>query len=77
MRWIEIKYKCRCMLKERDVLVVARSSGEDILDFMERMQKSIGKDHRQQSPFCQATKMEYAKIPIEDDEIGSAKGGTA
>jgi hypothetical protein len=77
MKWIEIVYKCHCMSVERSLHIKARYKDEEILDFMERVRSSIGLDHHSRSPICAATKMEYAKVPIEDNEIGGAKGGTA
>lgn len=77
MRWTEIKYKCSCMTAETSIQVPERGKAEDIRDFMNRVQLAIGKDHRERSPLCLATKMEYAKVPVEGDVIGGAVGGTA
>jgi hypothetical protein len=57
----------------------ARSMQEDVIDFVERMQRDIGVDHRKRSPLCMATKLEYAKIPLDKDvdRVGDVSGGTA
>ena len=65
------------MPRERNIWIRARDNDEHILEFMERIQKSIGADHASISSLCRATNMEYAKVPIEGNEIGAAKGGTA
>lgn len=77
MKWIEVRYKCRCMSQEVRLQVRARDKHEEILDFMEKVQASIGDDHHSRSPLCMATTMEYAKVPVDDDMIGGASGGTA
>lgn len=73
MSWIDVVYKCHCMSKEATLPIAARNRNEDILDFMGRIGVAIGNDHRKRSPLCKATHMEYAKIPIEGDEIGAPK----
>lgn len=67
MRWIDVKYKCRCMSEERTLPIGARDQAEPILEFMERLQSSIGYDHHRRSPLCIATKIEYVKVPVEGD----------
>jgi hypothetical protein len=52
----------------------ARRFNEDISDFMDRMTKWLGEDHRLRSPFCLASKTEYVKLPVPEDgrNIGSS-----
>lgn len=76
-KWTEIRYKCSCIPKEASINVPARDSVEDIMDFMHRVQAALGSDHRRRSPQCRSTTMEYAKIPLVEDVIGGAEGGTA
>lgn len=77
-RFIDIKYKCRCMDGEATFQMRERRRTEDIADYMRDVQVALGKDHRQRSPLCVSDKTDYLKIQIEPDgQIGSAKGGTA
>lgn len=77
MRWIEVRYKCFCMTAEASVHVHGRDGTEEIMEFMERVQRALGEDHLRRSPLCQRTTMEYAKTPVEGNVIGGAAGGTA
>lgn len=77
MKWTEIEYKCSCMSAAASIHVVPRDQAEDIREFMTRVQAALGADHRRRSPFCAATTVEYAKIPVDGDLIGGAPGGTA
>lgn len=78
-RYIEIIYKCRCMDAEATLQMRERRIHEDLADYMQDIQKTLGKDHSQRSPVCVAGYVEYVKIPADDPEapIGTAKGGTA
>lgn len=76
-RWTEIRYKCACMKAEAVINVPERGSVEDVREFVERVQGDVSRDHRRLSPRCRSRTMEYAKIPVEGDVIGGAKGGTA
>lgn len=67
---IEVRYKCRCLENEVSVRVRYRETHEDISDWMETVQQSIGSDHHKRSPMCRATAMEYAKIPIPENAPG-------
>lgn len=69
---IEIKYKCKCC-DERVVHVPPRLPGEDIADWMNLVvQAALYLDHRTRSPQCTETTMEYAKIPMtENQPLGS------
>jgi hypothetical protein len=68
-----VRYKCRCMAEEVVFDMPARRFNEDIADFMERMQKWLGEDHSQRSPFCRSATTEYVKLPVpEDRPIGSS-----
>lgn len=76
-KWLDIIYKCRCMPKERTIQVRERLDDEDIIDFMHHVQNAIGVDHNNLSPRCNATSMEYAKVPVDGDKVGGTRGGTA
>lgn len=76
-KWIECKYKCTCHKDERVFLIPERGVAEDISEFMHRAKVGLTKDHREKSSFCMATKVEYLKIPFNDDKVGGAGGGTA
>jgi hypothetical protein len=74
-KMVAIQYKCSCMKEEATFEMPARRFNEDISDFMERMQKWLGQDHSERSPFCRATKTEYVKIAVPESgaPIGSSK----
>lgn len=76
-RWTEIWFKCRCMAQEAVVQVRERGPQEDVSEFMVRVQEALTVRHRELSLLCMSTTMEYAKVPVEGDVIGGAKGGTA
>jgi hypothetical protein len=63
-----VLYKCSCHASEREVCVPDRVPDTDILEWMEIVQGCIGYDHKARSPHCRASKVEYAKIPIEEDQ---------
>lgn len=66
------------MTSESVVHVPERHSADDIVYWVEQVVgQAISTDHRARSPLCQATKMEYAKIPADGEFIGQGKGGTA
>lgn len=68
---IEIKYKCQCMKEEVALQVIPRDVNRDIVEWMrEIVQPAIGYDHKTRSPKCHRAKMEYAKIPM-DEQSGS------
>jgi hypothetical protein len=54
------------MSAEASVTVPDRLPGSDIMQWMTAVQNRIGYDHAARSPLCRASKMEYAKIPVED-----------
>jgi hypothetical protein len=74
-KMVTIHYKCSCMQDEGSFEMPARRFNEDTADFIARLQKWLGEDHSQRSPFCRAAKTEYVKIPTlgEDRPIGSSK----
>ena len=76
-RWIVVVYKCHCMPKEMSVPVLARDLDEHIIIFMDRVKRSLGRHHMEHCPICTRTEMEYAKIPIDDDQIGVGKNERA
>lgn len=77
MRFIEIKFKCICMKEEIALHIEERGFGEDIDEFMGRVQSKLSAKHRLVSLLCTSKKMEYVKIPMVGNEIGAATGGTA
>jgi hypothetical protein len=76
-RWIDIRYKCRCLDVEVSFQMRERQPDEEIVVYMEHVQRAIGVDHTNRSPQCTAAAMEYAKVPVVGDTIGGAEGGTA
>ena len=67
---IEIKYKCHCMMFERNVDVRSRPHGADLSIWMALVTAEITLDHSVFSPTCQSETLEYAKIPFEDGSEG-------
>lgn len=68
-----IKYKCKCMKKEREIVVTDRVLGSDIAFWMERVVRhSLSYDHSSLNPLCTAQTMDYLKIPM--DEGGGGIG---
>lgn len=77
-KWMECLYKCSCHKDERKFLVEARQVAEDIEVLMHRVADAMTKDHKKRSPFCQAKKVEYMKVPIDKEgKVGVVDGGTA
>lgn len=77
MKNVYIPYKCSCMKEEAILVSREREVEEDILDFVDHVQKILGEDHTKRSPFCRATAVEYIKIPMDNEVIGKQSGGTA
>jgi hypothetical protein len=77
MRWVEIRYKCGCLIEEVTFLMPERKDGEDVAVFMDRMRSALFNDHRVKSPRCSARKTEYVKVPVPGDVVGGAEGGQA
>jgi hypothetical protein len=78
MRFVELRYKCRCMAAEVSVQMRERGKVEPIERYMHAIQSELSVDHARRSPLCVAGKMEYVKLPVEPGEaIGTAKGGNA
>lgn len=74
MRRIIVRYKCTCMIQEASVSVAARRKDEDIEKWMSHLQAALTVDHRDRFPFCTSEKLEYAKIPFEENKpIGAAE----
>lgn len=67
---MKVWYKCRCMDSEREIEVPAREKDTPLLFWMADLQGLIGDDHSVASPYCRRTKLEYAKIPVADEEAG-------
>lgn len=66
---IEVRYKCACMPVEASIMVpFRRPKEEDVVQWMQNcMGLAIYLDHRQRSPSCRATAMEYAKVPAPEN----------
>ena len=70
---MNIRYKCACMNKEREITVTDRIAGSDIRDWMDSViLMSVGYHHRSISPSCKFNKTEFIKIPVPEEggEIG-------
>jgi hypothetical protein len=65
---MEIFYKCKCMAQEVKLTVPDRHPDADIEAWMHVVTGCIAGDHQAHSPRCQATAMEYAKIPLADKD---------
>jgi hypothetical protein len=74
---IEIIYKCVCMADEVKLDVPARRGPSvDVTLWVEDVVGvKVGEDHRQRSPRCLSTKMEFLKIPLPRDTgyVGEAR----
>ena len=72
---IEFRYKCQCMHEEAIVMVKERTADQDVIEWIDFVVRpALGKDHDHRSPLCRAAKVEYLKIPFDDDKpIGSGK----
>jgi hypothetical protein len=72
---IELRYKCGCMSEETTLMVRERRAHEDIIRWMDFVVRpALGIDHQKRSPLCRADKVEYLKVPVEDEKpIGSGK----
>lgn len=68
---MKIMYKCGCMAAETEIEVTDRRPNGDILPWMEMVQHAISVDHAALSPMCRRGALEYAKIPLEGDQIGT------
>lgn len=65
-----IAYKCRCMKAEQELPVPDRRAGGDLNDWMHMITTCVSTDHRALSPLCQATAMEFVKVPTEEGAAG-------
>lgn len=68
-----IRYKCRCMKDEREIVVTDRVKGSDIGAWMQLVvTPSLTYDHGAISRNCYQGKMEYTKIPLNEEtgEVG-------
>lgn len=64
---IEIKYKCRCMKAEAAVFVVPRDPARNVVEWIEGpVMSAVGYDHTTRSPFCRAEKLDYLKLPVNE-----------
>ena len=72
---ITVTYRCRCFApgKERLIDVTEREPGEDVVEWMRKVQGVITADHSDvSSALCGALSAEYVKIPVDshDDAVG-------
>lgn len=70
---MNVRYKCECMLVEREIAVTPRVKGSDIADWFENVvQNAVSYDHRANHPKCRSKKTEFIKIPMSEntEEIG-------
>lgn len=74
---LELLFKCRCMKEEKSLYMRERKSDEDIIDYMQDVQRAVGAEHKKVSPLCRSAALEYLKLPVEGERIGDVKGGTA
>lgn len=62
---INVLYTCdACGIKDAEVEVRDRGKSEDIAAWMRDLTVALGRDHAQKSPFCRATTLTNAKIPL-------------
>lgn len=65
---VKIRYKCACLQDEVAIDIEARRPHQDIAEWMENVvTPALTKDHRQRSPICQATAVEYLKLAVPED----------
>lgn len=64
---IEVRYKCSCLQDERKVMVKERTSGQNVVEWVEEVALvAISCNHAELSPLCVSTRMEYIKIPADE-----------
>ncbi len=68
---MKVIYKCKCLTSEVEIDVPDRRPNTDILPWVEMVQACIGFDHSQLSPQCRRVEMEYMKLPMDGDQIGT------
>lgn len=76
MKTTQLRWKCRCMQDEAPIDVRARARGDDIADWMENVvTPAVTKAHRERSPLCRATALEYLKLPVPEGggPVGSSR----
>lgn len=62
---IGVIYTCDpCGVKDVEVQVRNRDSGEEVAAWMEEVKRCLSIDHESRSPHCGAQTMTYAKIPM-------------
>ena len=68
---MNIFYKCACMAEEAEITVHDRVPQLDVADWMGRVVvMQIAADHATRSPLCRELEMEYAKIPLDNEDQG-------
>lgn len=66
MTVITVPYKCKCMRDENVFQMQQRQDGEEIADFMKRVESAVTFSHRNHSPLCAEKALEYIKIPLDE-----------
>lgn len=65
---IEIRYKCRCMSSEVELMVRERTGSENVVEWMETVVRpALGEDHQKRSPLCVSNAVDYLKIPFDEN----------
>lgn len=78
MRYIEVRYKCKCMKEEAVFQVPERHSTDDLIEWMEGpVRLALWRDHHKRSPLCVSPATDYIKIPLDGEFVGQGKGGLA
>jgi hypothetical protein len=68
---MDVYYKCVCMGEEAMVWVPDRKDDQEVTDWVANtVGMALSTDHRNRSPLCMRTTMEYAKIPMDDGSKG-------
>ena len=63
---MKVEFKCKCMKEPKTIECDPRNPNEDLMDFMEYLQKRIGIEHRRLSLICTSLTMEYVKVPVDE-----------
>lgn len=71
---MRITWKCKCMAMEAELDVPDRRPYTQITDWMAIVGQCISFDHKELSPECTETSVEYVKVPLEE---GAPIGGKA
>ena len=65
---IEIRWKCRCLLKEASLRIEARTAGQGVVEWMDEVVRPLlTTAHQRRSPMCSSDRLTYLKIPTPDN----------